>query len=240
MSRGCVLLAGGAEFGGAMAAADERAVLLAGGAEARVVIIVAAAAPDNNHERAGARAVAWFKSVGAKEVRCSPVIDQSSANDERLATGVAEGTLIYLLGGFPGYLLDVLQKSLVWRAILAAWSGGAVIGGSSAGAMVLCEHLFDPRTDSVRPGLALVAGTCFIPHLNTFGNRWRAPLRKALPNTTLLGVDEETALINDGDTGDWRVYGGGGVLLEDESGLITASSGETIPAAWLRVNLGHG
>ncbi len=47
-------------------------------------------------------------------------------------------------------------------------------GGSSAGAMVLCEHYYDPDSQSVQPGLNLLAAVCVIPHHIVFGKGWSA------------------------------------------------------------------
>ena len=49
-----------------------------------------------------------------------------------------------MLGGFTRYLAETLAGSRAWQAMRNAHRDGAVIGGSSAGAMVLCESYFDP------------------------------------------------------------------------------------------------
>ncbi len=213
---GFLLLAGGAEFGGLMAAADRRALELAGGTSVPVCIIPTAAAPDKNDQRAGNNGVRWFRSLGASNVASVPVIDTASANDERLAEQLRRARLIYLLGGFAGYLGETLKGSLCWQAALQAYEDGAVLGGSSAGAMVLCQHYFDPGGQRVVEGLNLLPGTCVLPHHNTFGQSWARQLAERLPGSVLLGIDERTAMLDDG-AGErrsaWRVYGQGAVTL---------------------------
>ena len=211
-SAGYILLAGGAEFGGGMDAADRRALALAGKPDAPVRIIPAAAAPDNNHRRAGANGVRWFRSLGATNVDVVEVIDDRSAADPDLADELRSARLIYLLGGFTHYLGQTLRDTAAWDAIRAAHSRGAVIAGSSAGAMVLCEHYFDPSASRVRPGLNLVPNTAVLPHHNTFGRRWAERLGRLLPDAVLLGIDEYTAMIDDADGG-WQAYGPGSVTL---------------------------
>ena len=83
--------------------------------------------------------------------------------------------------------------------MLDAYENGAVIAGSSAGAMVLCQYYFDPATSKVVEGLALVPNTCVLPHHNTFGKRWAAQLTTLLPDAVLLGIDEHTGMIEDGE-----------------------------------------
>ena len=118
-----------------------------------------------------------------------------------------------MLGGFPRYLADVLQDSRAWRAIRAALDNGAVVAGSSAGAMVLCEFLYDPAQRLVGKGLGVVAQACVVPHFNNFGRQWIDPLQKQLPQATLIGIDEKTAAINDGPDRSWSVYGPGKITL---------------------------
>ena len=208
-----MLLAGGAEFGGRMAAPDLRAIELAGGLDARVSIIPAAAAPDDNHQRAGRNGVKWFKQLGASDVIALPLIDRETADDPTVIEALMRSGLIYLLGGFPRYLEQSLAGSKGWQAILKAYQSGAVIAGSSAGAMILCDHYYDPHEKKIFSGLGLIPGSCIVPHHNTFGNRWPPELAQRLPDVILIGIDEQTAALNDGPAGLWQVYGAGGVTL---------------------------
>src|SRR5207248_7994551 len=98
------------------------------------------------------------------------------------------------------------------------YEAGAVIGGSSAGAMVMCQYYFDPSTGQVVEGLEFVPNACVLPHHNTFGKGWVSRLSKLLPDVVLLGIDERTGMLDDGDEGrkiGWRVYGQGAVRSEE-------------------------
>lgn len=209
---GYVLLAGGTEFGGQMSAPDLRAMELAGGFDAPVCIIPTAAAPDNNHKRAGSNGVRWFQSLGAKKVFSVDVIDSTTANDESLAASIRTSRLIYLLGGFPRFLGETLANSGCWQAALAAYQQGAVIAGSSAGAMVLCGHYYDPYEKKLLPGLGLIPNSCVLPHHDNFGKSWAKQLAEMLPDSILIGIDERTGMVNDMNGG-WQVYGAGEVTL---------------------------
>ena len=213
---GYILLEGGAEFGGLMSDPDRRAITLAGGFNAPISIIPTAAAPDNNHRRAGNNGVNWFRSLGATHVEALPLIDKASANDEVIAASISQSRLIYLLGGFTGYLGETLANSASYRAMLTAYEAGAVIAGSSAGAMVLCQYYFDPAKRQIVEGLDFVLNTCVLPHHNTFGKGWASQLAQLLPNVVLLGIDERTGMLDDADGGKktgWRVYGQGAVTV---------------------------
>ena len=210
---GDLLLEGGAEFGGRMAEPDMQALKLAGGPDVPISIIPAAAAPDHNHQRAGQNGVDWFHQLGATNVSVSPLIDSTSADDPDVAQALAKSKLIYLLGGFPRYLAQVLIGSVGWQAMLTAYQSGAVIAGSSAGAMVLCEFYFDPISSQIAKGLNLVERICILPHHNSFGKDWAPRLRNQLPNIILLGIDEETGALYDASQFNWRVYGRGNITL---------------------------
>lgn len=210
---GYLLLEGGSEFGGRMRDPDLRAIGLADGFDAPIRIIPTAAAPDNNHQRAGNNGIRWFQSLGAKDVLSVPLIDKASANDEGIAKSLREAKLIYLLGGFTHYLGQMLKDSLAWRAAIGAYQNGAVIAGSSAGAMVLCEFYFDPGSGNVVDGLNLVSNSLVLPHHNTFGKNWAPRLTKQIPAVTLIGIDEQTGMLNDGENNSWNIYGAGGVTL---------------------------
>ena len=222
---GYLLLEGGAEFGGMMREPDLKAIDLAGGFDAPICILPTAAAPDNNHQRAGDHGIRWFEGLGARDVTSLPLIDQVSANDESIAAALRDAKLIYMLGGFTGYLGETLKGSLAWQAMLEAHRNGAVIAGSSAGAMVMCELYYDPHQAQVVEGLNLVPASIVLPHHNTFGRSWASRLLE-IPGVTLVGIDEQTGMIENGNQ-TWTVYGAGEVTLYRNQDVEIHPSGRT-------------
>jgi len=222
---GYLLLEGGAEFGGRMRDPDLKAIELAGGFDAPIRIIPTAAAPDHNDQRAGNNGIRWFQNLGAKDVTSLPLIDKVSANNENLATSLREAKLIYMLGGFTGYLGETLKGSAAWNAVLEAYGMGAVVAGSSAGAMVMCEFYYDPSQGKVVDGLNLVPNSIVMPHYNTFGKSWASRLLE-ISQVTLIGIDEYTGMLNDG-TQTWTVYGAGSVSLYRNDDIETYESGKS-------------
>ena len=221
---GYLLLEGGAEFGGAMREPDLRAIELAGGFDTPIRIIPTAAAPDNNQVRAGNNGVRWFRSLGARDVESLPLIDKSSANDSQIAEALRKAKLIYMLGGFTHYLGQTLLGSKAWEAALEAYQNGAVIAGSSAGAMVMCEHYYDPGRGKVERGLNLVSNACVLPHHNTFGKNWVGKLKALLPGVVLLGIDEYTGMVL--ENGEWKVLGGGTVTVYRDDSVEVYEGGQ--------------
>ncbi len=224
---GHLLLEGGAEFGGQMREPDLRAIALAGGFDAPLRILPTAAAPDRNHLNAGNNGIRWFRSLGARDVLSLAVIDKASANNEDIANALRGARLIYLLGGFPHYLGETLKDSLAWQAALEAYRKGAVIAGSSAGAMVMCEFYYDPHMRKVYEGLNRVPHSLVLPHHDTFGKNWAPQLTRESPNVTLLGIDEQTGMMDDGENHSWQVYGRGAVTLYRRGRVEMYQAGES-------------
>jgi cyanophycinase len=204
---------------------DLKAIEVAGGFDAPIRIIPTAAAPDNNHQRAGNNGIRWFQSLGAKDVSSLPLIDKVSANDESIAKSLREAKLIYMLGGFTGYLGETLKGSAAWNAVLEAYNNGAVVAGSSAGAMVMCEFYYDLNQGQVVDGLNLVPNSIVLPHHNTFGKSWASRLLEIV-QMTLIGIDEQTGMVNDGAQ-TWTVSGAGNVTLYQHRQVETYQAGKS-------------
>ena len=230
---GHIAIAGGAEFGGRMSDLDRRTMELAGGDAAAIHIIPAAATPDNNQRRAGARGVQWFRRLGAKSVSCRKIIDRPSADDPTETDAIEGADLIYLLGGFPGHLAKSLRGSKSWQAAIRAYSSGAVMCGSSAGAMVLGDLFYDPTTSMLRTGLSILGPILVIPHHEKSGPSWAERLQSLAPDAQLLGLDEFTGIIDDAETGGWKVHGGGEAVVYQDDGKKRYRGGQVIPFSQL-------
>jgi len=221
-----LLLEGGNEFRGAMEEADRAALRAA--APGPVVIVPAAAVPEGGQLQAGANGVRWFKGLGAADVRSTGWIDGSSPSDAAVAATVAASRLIFLPGGSPRYLAVALQGSRVWAAMRDAHAAGAVLGGSSAGAMVLCEAYYDPSAGRVMPGLGLLPKICILPHHDTFGQGWAPHIERQANGVLPVGIDEETGMMNDGPDGLWTVYGKGAVTVYAAGGTAVYRRGDRL------------
>ena len=224
---GILLLEGGCEFQGKMEEPDRKALALAGGQNAKVVVIPTAAAPDNNSERAGNIALKWFRTLGARNILALPIIDKKSANDPKLSAELDRANLIYILGGFPGYLEHTLTETRCLDALLRAYEKGAVIAGSSAGAMILCEWYFDLTVKKIKKGFGVLKDIILIPHHDTFGQSWHSLYFDKNSDTCCIGIDEQTGMINQTDRHRWTVYGKGGVTLYLKTSMATYRTGQS-------------
>ncbi len=208
MSAGVLALVGGSEWT-AGCTFDRDLLEASGGAE---VLVLPTAAAYENPKRAVATAVAWFASLGGS-ARGLMVVSRPDAENAQNAAEVERARFIYLSGGSPLHLRSVLKDSPVWEALVAAWDGGAVVAGSSAGAMVLCDPMVDPRGGAFTLGLGLVRQLGVIPHHNTWSpDKEHRTLQLAAKGLAIVGIDEATALIRSADGG-WRTAGAGDVEI---------------------------
>ena len=208
-SPGPLALVGSGEYLPQMA--DVEAGLLAGRPR-RYVQLATAAVPDGLAvvERWHKLGVEQAQRIGAEAV-VVPVKDRRDADDLALAARIGGAGLIYLSGGHPAYLADTLRDTAVWAAIVDAWRSGAALAGCSAGAIALTSwvpSLRNPRL-GVTAGLGLLPHLRVIPHFDAFVTRIPDLVGRFLlpfdPDVTVIGVDEETALV--GGPRDWVVQG---------------------------------
>lgn len=174
------------------------------------VLVLPTAAAYEHPEKAVDFATAWFASLGAT-VRGLMVLGRSDAQDPENAAVVRHSRFVYLGGGSPMHLRSVLKGSAVWEALLQAWREGAVVAGSSAGAMVLTDPMVDPRGGALTVGLGMVEQLAVIPHFgHENAEKVHRSIALAAPGVAVAGVPERTALIRDPD-GSWRQAGEGRV-----------------------------
>jgi len=130
-------LVGGDEF---KPGNEDQDALLAAAAAPRpgIAYVVPTAAARGGSDQAVANATRWFAQLGLPLEELH-VLTRTQANSEEVARLAAGGRFFYLVGGDPGHTATTLRESAVWRAIVAAWRGGAALAGSSAGAMAMGE-----------------------------------------------------------------------------------------------------
>jgi hypothetical protein len=134
----------------------------------------------------------------------------------------------------PAVPAATLRGTAVWRAIERAWQGGAALAGCSAGAIALTDHVPDLRhpLTPAEPGLAVVPGLRVLPHFDRFAGRLPDGLLTRLvdtpPGVTVVGVDEDTALV--GGPGEWEVVGRQSVWVLTGDGRTEHPAGSRLTA----------
>ena len=141
-----------------------------------------------------------------------PVHEREDAFNPEFVEQVKGAGLIYFSGGDPHRVAEVFNGSPLWNEIVAQWESGTSLAGCSAGAMAFGGTIMGIRKSHHSPGLGLLPGIEVIPHydkmLGWLPDRVSSFMARSVTNATLLGIDENTALVY---TDAWRKFGRGNV-----------------------------
>ena len=141
-----------------------------------------------------------------------PVHEREDAFNPEYTDAIKGAGLIYFSGGDPHRVAEVFNGSPLWNEIVAQWESGTSLAGCSAGAMAFGGTIMGIRKSHHSPGLGLLPGIEVIPHydkmLGWLPDRVSSFMARSVTNATLLGIDENTALVY---TDAWRKFGRGNV-----------------------------
>ena len=213
---GSLALVGSGEYLPAMAEFEKSLVQdgVNNGKEARYVQIPTAAGRESTDR------LEYWKQLGLTQAKAIgveatylPIYTREDAFNQKYVDAVANSALMYMSGGDPHHLAEVLSDTPLWSAIVENWKTGASLAGCSAGAMVLSAHIpnFRLLKKTATQGLNLLPEIRVIPHFNKFFKWIPESAAKVLlhvpDNSILIGVDELTAIVKrSGDT-EWVVVG---------------------------------
>ena len=141
-----------------------------------------------------------------------PIHEREDAFNKEFVEKISGAGLIYFSGGDPHRVAEIYRDSPVWHAIVTQWKSGTSLAGCSAGAMAFGGSIMGLRRSHHSEGLALLPDIEVIPHydkmLGWLPDRVAAFIAQSVTRGTLLGIDENTALVL---TDAWRKYGRGKV-----------------------------
>jgi cyanophycinase len=139
-----------------------------------------------------------------------PIHERADAFNPEFISAIAGAGLIYFSGGDPHRVAETFLGSPIWDEIVKQWQSGTSLAGCSAGAMAFGGTIMGIRKSHHGPGLNLLPDIEVIPHydkiLGWLPDRVASFISRGVTDTTLIGIDENTALVNDGS---WRVIGAG-------------------------------
>lgn len=141
-----------------------------------------------------------------------PIHEREDAFNAEFVDAIKDAGLIYFSGGDPHRVAEIYRDSPVWQKIVEEWRTGTSLAGCSAGAMAFGGSIMGLRRSQHSEGLALLPDIEVIPHydkmLGWLPDRVAAFIAQSITRGTLLGIDENTALVL---TDAWRRYGRGKV-----------------------------
>lgn len=225
--QGPVMPIGGAEETEPGGAILQRFLDLAGGDKARIAVIPTAS---QEAQRSGEGYVKLFREMGAASADWMRIAGREDAQSGPALDLIENATGLFITGGDQARLVEFLAGTHVMEAIRDAHARGVVVAGTSAGASILGAHVMVPgkgingdaaarkgMMDTVA-GFGLLQDVIVDQHFSERGRMGRLlAVFAANPGLLAVGLDEDTAVVIDGD----------GLLETLGSGMVTLIDGRT-------------
>ncbi len=245
--RGFIVPIGGAEDKEGPSDILRKFLHVSGGEGARIVIIPTA----SRLEETGRRYEKLFRRLGADEAKALPLLSRDDAGKHEWLKYIEEANGIFVTGGNQLRLTTILGGTPIAKAIRRANSRGVAVGGTSAGAAILSEHMIAYGAEGTTPhagAVALVPGFGLTNRImidQHFRQRDRlGRLLTALaynPFAVGVGLDEDTAAFIDPHR-KLTVIGTGAITIIDagelgHSSIAEASEGSPVCMTNVRLHV---
>jgi cyanophycinase len=243
--RGWIVPIGGAENKDENPRILKRFLAVAGGSRAEIVVIPTA----SQLRDTGPRYQRLFGELGARKVEVVDFDSRGDCTESGRLDRIERASAIFFTGGNQLRLSTILGGTPAAQMIRACNAAGVTVGGTSAGASILSEHMIafgkegsSPRADSVRlaPGLGLTNRFVIDQHFRQRDRLGRLLAALAYnPFAIGIGLDEDTAAFI-GPDNTLEVEGSGSVSVVDAGNLdfsSMAEAGEDQPVCMLGLTM---
>jgi cyanophycinase len=190
----------------------------------------------------------WVRDLriaGCKHVDIPIVQSREEAGNTQITDQIAQASGIFLGGGDQVKLVSILAGTPIEEAIRDARLRGVVIGGTSAGAAALAKttlagNEIDEYGNLIKqyigPGIGLIRHQAIIDtHFSQRRRLYRLFVAIAqFPELMGLGIDEDTALVIEGERG--HIVGAGGVTFVDGRGITYSNADKLRDGAQLTLS----
>jgi cyanophycinase len=246
-TRGWIVPIGGAENKENDRRILKRFVEVSGGKDADIVVIPTAS---RMHET-GPRYESLFRELGAAHVTVMDFDTRRDCQESNRLERIETATGIFFTGGNQLRLTALLGGTPVAQLIRKRNASGVTVGGTSAGASILSEHMiaFGDEGSSVisgsvrlAPGLGLTNRFVIDQHFRQRDRLGRLITALAYnPFAVGIGLDEDTAVFLGPDE-TLEVEGSGGVTVVDASevtfsSMDSVSEGQPVCILGLKVHI---
>jgi cyanophycinase len=196
-----------------------RFIDLAGGADASIIVVPTAGDADEYDQYwSGLR---QFREQGARNLTVLHTRDRKVADTDAFAKPIAAAGGVFFAGGRQWRIMDSYLNTRVHRELQKLLDRGGVIGGTSAGATALGSFLVrgDTKGNEVMigdhvEGFAFLKQSAIDQHLLRRNRQFDlAEVIDKHPDLLGIGIDEDTAIVVQGDRFD--VIGRGYVAIND-------------------------
>jgi cyanophycinase len=246
-TRGWIVPIGGAENKENDRRVLARFVAVSGGADADIVVIPTA----SRMNETGPRYEKLFSELGAARVSVMDFDTRRDCQESNRLLRLEEATGIFFTGGNQLRLTTLLGGTPIATMIRRRNAAGVTVGGTSAGASILSEHMiaFGDEGSSVisgsvrlAPGLGLTNRFVIDQHFRQRDRLGRLITALAYnPFSVGIGLDEDTAVFIGPDE-TLEVEGSGGVTIVDAkettfSSMDSVSEGQPVCMLGLKVHV---
>lgn len=219
-------------IGGAEAKLRRRTVLeafvaAAGASDARIAVVSSASSLGGEVAEVYTRV---FTSLGARQVTPLRPESRAQAHDPDLVDALGKVSAVFMTGGNQLKLSSLITGTPFGDAIQEAYQRGVAVGGTSAGASIMAEHMIafgaggstpKQRMSQLSAGLGLLRGVVIDQHFEQ-RNRYGRLLSLIAQSPALLGlgIDEDTAaVVHEGSR--LEVIGRGAVTVVDGQHVVS-------------------
>jgi cyanophycinase len=245
--RGWIVPVGGAEEKEGRAEILRRFLAISGGEAASIAIIPTA----SQLESTGRRYEEIFRELGAANVCALPFKTRRDTERADWLEALDAATGVFLTGGAQLRITTVLGGTAVAKMLRRMNARGVAVGGTSAGAAILSEHMIAFGAEGATPlaGMATLAPGFGLTNRVVIDQHFRqrdrlGRLLSALaynPFAVGLGLDEDTAAFIAPDDR-IEVVGAGAITIVDvgqveHSSMASAEPGEPICMTGVRIHV---
>jgi cyanophycinase len=179
---------------------------------------------------------ALFRGLGVKDVAHLDVDSREDAKADAKLRILDGASTVFFTGGDQLRITSLLGDSPIYERVKRIYEDGGTVGGTSAGASVVCETMLVSGGSSsshrigdalrMAPGLGLLPGAIVDQHFAERGRIGRLIAAVAQnPRILGVGIDENTAIICDAKHC-FRVIGAGAVYVVDGADIVDSNQVE--------------
>ncbi|MBN1311434.1 MAG: hypothetical protein JXB30_08445 [Anaerolineae bacterium] len=204
-----------------------------------IMAIILSLAADQ-HKPAGRQRVKQAEEMFNRLGFVTQIIRSAGLDAQKTPSLPQQADFVYTMGDDPRTLSTYVQANAPeWKALRQRHETGTAIIAAANIAAMLGEHTFaplkpyPPMLDDLEfeplPGAGLLPGAAILPYFNRLPDQLPRKLAALFPpETTLIGIDEQAALIS--DRAGWRAAGLGSVtILRHNQIAFVAQAGASIP-----------
>ena len=201
--KGSLVIVGGAMQDPAIV---KRFIDLAGGPDAPIVIIPSASEDDEHYDNYWSGLKQW-REAGARNLTVLHTRDRKVADSEAFVKPIKTARGVFFGGGRQWRLADAYSGTATQKEIEGVLNRGGVVGGSSAGAAILSSFMVrgDTKTNTIMigdhtAGMGFLKNAAIDIHVLRRNRQFdMLEVLDAHPQLLGISIDEDTAIVVDGD-----------------------------------------